>query len=253
MKIELYKENIPYSMGENDIPEVFSFLTPTWHKLPAIIVLPGGGYAEHAAHEAEPVAEYYRSKGLHAFVLKYRLLPNLYPSALCDVQALIKYLRANADDLKIDADKIFVVGFSAGGHLAALSAVSEDICQTDTQIDIFSCKPSGVLLGYPVINAEHCCVRENCGKNETLYEELSIDKRIECNTPKMFILHTSDDNIVDVSHSLKLAAALRKNGVNFEMHIFPSGEHGLGLALLKKDICKWAELSVEWIIKEFYV
>ena len=208
MKIDLYKGNIPYSTVSKEKPEIISFLIPTWYKLPAIIVLPGGGYAEHAAHEAEPIAQYYNSKGFHAFVLRYRLLPNLYPSALCDVQALIKYLRAHSDELRVDPDKIFVIGFSAGGHLAALSAVSDDICQTNTLIDTFSCKPSGVLLGYPVITAEHICVKKNCGNKEELYDKLSIDKQIYCDTPKMFIWHTSDDNVVDVSHSLKLAESL---------------------------------------------
>ena len=251
MKIDLYKGNIPYSTVSKEKPEIISFLILTWYKLPAIIVLPGGGYAEHAAHEAEPIAQYYNSKGFHSFVLKYRLLPNVYPSALCDVQALIKYLRANADDLKIDLNKIFVIGFSAGGHLAALSAVSEDICQTDTELDTFSCKPSGVLLGYPVITSEQPCVKNNCGNNEKLYEQLSIERQIKFDTPKMFIWHTSDDNVVDVTHSLKLANSLKENNIKFEMHIFPSGEHGLGLGLLKTDISKWAQLSVDWITKGF--
>lgn len=253
MVIDLYKENIPYNNGKNEKPEVLSFLTPTWYKLPAVIILPGGGYSIHAHHEAEPIAEFYNNKGFHSFVLKYRLLPNLYPAALCDVQALIKYLRANSETLRVDPDKIFVVGFSAGGHLAALSAVSEDVCSTGSDIDGFDSKPSGVLLGYPVVNTGHSCVKDVCNNDEVLCEKLCIDRQITTDTPPMFIWHTSDDKEVDVTHSLALASSLRKNGVNFEMHIFPSGDHGLGLAKLKKDVSMWAQLSADWIIKEFEV
>lgn len=251
MQIELYKDITPYNDVSNDKPTVSAYLTDTWYKLPAIIVLPGGGYSMHAAHEAEPIAEFYKSKGFHSFILKYRLLPNIYPAALCDLQRLIKYLRANSDELRIDPDKIFVIGFSAGGHLAALSAVSEDVCLLKDELDSYSHKPSGVLLGYPVINIEHSCVKEICGYNEALYDKLSVDKQVSADTPRCFIWHTSDDSVVDVQHSLKLATALRKNNIKYEMHIFPSGEHGLGLGLIHKDISKWAQLSVDWMINNF--
>lgn len=251
MKIELYKENIPYNLFTDDTPFVSTYLVDTWYDLPAIIILPGGGYSEHAKHEAEPIAKFYNEKGFHSFILNYRLLPNAYPSSLCDLQRLIKYLRANADNLKIDQNKIFVIGFSAGGHLAALSAVSKDICLLNDELDNWSHKPSGVLLSYPVITSEHPCVQKHCGNNKTLYDELSIEKQISTNTPKMFIWHTSDDNVVDVQHSLKLASALRNHNINFELHIFPSGAHGLGLAQLYTDISKWAQLSVDWILKNF--
>lgn len=253
MVIDLYDNDIPYRNASDDRPEVSAYLVPTWYRIPAIIVLPGGGYEEHAAHEGRPIAEFYNSKGFHAFVLKYRLLPNTYPAAVCDVQALIKYLRANAEEFKVDPDKIFVIGFSAGGHLAALSAVSEDYCQTKTKIDSFSCKPSGVLLGYPVITAEHACVKKSCGNNEDLFVALSVDEQVKPDTPKMFIWHTSDDDVVDVSHSLKLAQSLRNNKIKFEMHVFSSGPHGLGLGLLKRDVSKWLEMSTEWMIREFSI
>ena len=250
MDIQLYKDDIPYSI-DGDTPSVVSSLVPTWYKLPAIIVLPGGGYSIHAEHEAEPIARFYNNKGFHTFILKYRLLPNLYPAALCDLQTLIKYLRAHCESLKIDPNKIFVIGFSAGGHLAALSSVSEDVSPIDFSGKTFSHKPSGVILGYPVINIEHSCVKELCAYNEDYYDKLSVYKLIDSSTPQMFIWHTSDDNVADVSHSLKLASALRNNNVRYEMHIFPSGEHGLGLAQLERGISKWPQLSVEWILSNF--
>ena len=251
MKIKLYEDKIPYNTATNDEPDVTAYPTESWYKLPAVIVLPGGGYRGLADHEAEPIAKFYNSKGFHSFVLRYRLIPNLYPSALCDVQRLIKYLRANADELRIDENKIFVIGFSAGGHLAALSAVSEDVCLLGDGLDSYSHKPSGVMLGYPVILGEHGCVKDVCGFNDNLYDKLSIEKQVTPDTPKMFIWHTSDDEVVDVQNSLKLATALKENNVKFEMHIFPSGQHGLGLAQLYKDISVWSELSFNWLLNNF--
>ena len=93
MNINLYPEKIPYNNETNDFPTVTMFSIETWYNQPAIIVLPGGGYAEHANHEAEPIAKFYNQKGFHSFILNYRLLPNIYPSALCDLQRLIKYIR----------------------------------------------------------------------------------------------------------------------------------------------------------------
>ena len=250
--IKLYDNEIPYNHADPDgKPEVTAYLTDTWYKLPAVIVLPGGGYSQHAAHEAEPIAKFYQDSGFHAFVLKYRLLPNLYPAALCDLQRLIKYLRANGDALKVDAQKIFVIGFSAGGHLAAMSAVAQDVCVLGDDLDGQNHRPNGVLLGYPAVNAAHGCVKRLCGNQEELFDKLSIDKQITADTPRMFIWHTSDDSVVDVRQSLALTEALRQQNIPFEMHIFPSGQHGLGLGKLHTDIRKWADLSVEWILHNF--
>ncbi len=244
MTIKLYEKELPYGGAA---PEVTAFLTESWYPLPAVIVLPGGGYSQHAAHEAEPIAQFYQSCGYHAFVLRYRLLPNLYPAALCDVQRMIKYLRANAAMLKIDPEKIFVIGFSAGGHLAGMSAVGEDVCQLGDSLDGFSPRPNGVLLGYPVVNTGHSCVKKLAGDDEALFEQLCVERQVTAETPRMFIWHTSDDAVVDVRQSLGLANALRENGVPFEMHIFPSGKHGLGLGKHLPDIKTWAQESARWI------
>lgn len=248
MDIHLYESVLPYNNADaGGKPQVTAFLTESWYPLPAVIVLPGGAYARHAAHEAEPIAEFYQSCGFHAFVLCYRLLPNLYPAALCDVQRFIKYLRAHAQELKVDPEKIFVIGFSAGGHLAANSAVAEDVCQLGDALDTQDHRPNGVLLGYPVVNTGHKCVVNIAGEDPDICEKLCIDKQVTADTPPMFIWHTSEDATVDVRQSLSLANALKEHNVPFEMHIYPHGSHGLGLAKHREDINTWANHSAGWI------
>ena len=248
MDIRLYPNAIPYNAADPaGRPTVTAFLTESWYPLPAVIVLPGGAYTHLAEHEANPIAAFYQSCGYHAFVLRYRLLPNLYPAALCDVQRLIKHLRANAKEYKVDPDKIFVIGFSAGGHLAGMSAVAEDICHLGDDLDKQNHKPNGVLLGYPVVNIGHKCVQNIADHNEALFETLSVEKQVRPDTPPMFIWHTSEDKTVDVRQSLSLGEALRANGIPFEMHIYPHGNHGLGLATHKSDIKTWTQHSAQWL------
>lgn len=251
MDIRLYEQEIPYNTADPDgKPAVTAFLTESWYPLPAVIVLPGGAYVTHAAHEAEPIAEFYRSCGFHAFVLRYRLLPNLYPAALCDVQRLIKYLRANAKELKVDPDRIFVIGFSAGGHLAGMSAVGEDVCQLGDSLDSYYHRPNGVLLCYPVVNNGHGCVKKIAGNDEDLLQTLAVNKQVTQETPPMFIWHTSEDAVVDVRQSLSLAEALRENRVPFEMHIFSHGSHGLGMGKHLDDVSTWTQHSAQWIRRQ---
>lgn len=248
MEIRLYEKEIPYHFADPDgKPTVTAMLTESWYPLPTVIVLPGGGYNHLAQHEAEPIAEFYKSCGYHAFVLRYRLLPNLYPAALCDVQRLIKYLRAHANELKVDPDKIFVIGFSAGGHLAGMSAVGEDVCILGDELDTQNHRPNGVLLGYPVVNTGHRCVKSIADNDETIMEKLYVEKHVTADTPPMFIWHTSEDPVVDVRQSLALAEALRENGIPFELHIFPHGKHGLGLGTRYPDIKTWTQHSTQWI------
>lgn len=244
--INLY-DKIPFETEGQGGPEVTAFFAENGGKCPAIIVLPGGGWGGHSWQEGVPIGEFYKSKGYHAFVLKYRVAPNKYPAPLCDVQRLIKYLRANADSLLVDPNKIFVIGFSAGGHLAALSGVAEDVCLLGDELDAFNHRPNGVLLGYSVIVTERSCAIKICENEKQLENELAVLNKISPQTPPMFIWHTLEDNCVMADESIKLATVLRQNKVSFELHLFPHGPHGLGLAPNNSDVAVWTDLSLKWL------
>ena len=110
-------------------------------------------------------------------------------------------------------------------------------------------RPNGVILGYPVSSSQQGCVKKFCGNDEALFDKLSVEKQVTPDTPRMFIWHTAEDAAVHVSQSLHLALALKAQNVPYELHIFPHGPHGLGLAKLHPDIRSWAQMSVDWILR----
>lgn len=246
MEIKLYNK-LPFASENGNAPQVTAFMSAVSGVKPAIIVLPGGGWGGHSPQEGAPIAEFYSAYGFHAFVLKYRVAPDKYPAPVCDVQRLIKYLRANANALAVDPNRIFVIGFSAGGHLAALSCVADDVCLLGDELDSYSHRPNGAILGYSVIISEKSCAIKICENEKQLENELAVLNKINCDTPPMFIWHTLEDNCVMADESIKLATVLRQNNVSFELHLFPHGPHGLGLAPNNSDVAAWADLSLKWL------
>ena len=257
MEITLWEGKIPYYTEGLDTPNsMTAYQVKTWHKLPAVVVLPGGGYIKRAEHEGEDIAKFYNDRGIHAFVVNYRLHPNMFPCALADAQRAIKIIKARAEELKVDENRIFVIGFSAGGHLASCVATMEDYSKIGDEYDDISPSVTGAILSYAVTSARvEDGISDGAGKitdrsNEML-EKLTTYTKINENTPPCFIWHTANDEVVPVSHSLKFAMGLSEHNVPFELHIFPDGHHGLGLAKFYKDISKWPDLSVEWIRNNF--
>lgn len=258
MEIKLWEKEIPMYDESIDTPNsMTAYLTPTWQKVPAVVVLPGGGYGSRAPHEGEAVAKYYQSMGIHAFVVNYRLAPYKFPAALMDAQRAIKILKTNADKYKIDTDRIFVIGFSAGGHLASCVATMEDCSKIGDEYDEISADVAGVMLSYAVTSAipedgkvTWCVAQLTDGSREEL-EKLTTYKRVSEKTPPCFIWHTAEDATVPLMQALKFAEALSENNVPVEMHIFPKGPHGLGLAQIYRDVSKWAPLTIEWIQNNF--
>lgn len=178
---------------------------------PAVLVLPGGGYFVTSDREAEPVALAYLAHGFNAFVLRYAVGPDSpFEQSFADARAALAWIRERADELHIDPTRVAVVGFSAGGHLAAsLATAAPD-------------KPDALVVGYPVTLAEF---GPPVGK-----ELLDIPSHVSPDTPPTFLFSTSDDTLVPIRNSIALLAALAEHGVPFESHIYLLGPHGISLA-----------------------
>ena len=256
MQIKLWDNEIPFYTEGADTPNYMTFYPVITHyAAPCVVIYPGGGYGGRASHEGKPIAEFFNSRGMHAAVVEYRVSPNRHPAPLADAQRAIKIVRAKAAEWHIDTNRVVTLGFSAGGHLAA-STVTLGEVDTGIRDDISreNCLPNGAILCYPVMNIESEYGHVGSGKNllgEAYADrsaEFCLENRINQNTPKVFMWHTSDDSVVNVKNSLVAGERLRDLGIPFEMHIFPHGNHGLGLAPLTKDVSKWADLAADWII-----
>lgn len=259
MELKLWENEIPHFNPDADTPNRMTvYLAKNDKPAPCVVIFPGGGYSHRAFHEGEPVAQFFNSKGINAVVVDYRVAPNRANATLSDAQRAIKLVRAHADEWNVDPDRVVTLGFSAGGHLCASTLVLDDISDeghSPDKIDKFSARPNGGILCYALISFEEEWWHPACGRNflgekyNSDYEFYSLHHRVSSNTPPCFIWHTSDDDCVNVKNSLIFAEKLRDNNVKFEMHIYPSGRHGLGLAQQCTDIGAWSVLAADWIWK----
>ena len=206
----------------------------------AAVVCPGGGYGMLADdHEGKQVAEWFNSIGVAAFILKYRLGPRYHhPAMLQDAGRAIRTVRAGARPWGVDPQKIAIIGFSAGGHLASTAGTHFDAGKSDADdpIERVSSRPDRLILVYPVIAlappfGHSGSARNLLGDNPTqeLIESLSNERQVPKETPPTFLAHTNADKGVPAENSLLFALALRKAGVPVELHLFERGQHGLGL------------------------
>ena len=257
MQIKLWNEPIPYFISDAETPNYMTtYLIDTDKPLPCIVIYPGGGYHKRAYHEGEPVAEFFNRRGFHAVVAEYRVAPNRDPAPLADAQRAVKLVRYHADEWKIDPNRIVTLGFSAGGHLCASTLVCDEVIpegHTPDAIDAMPHRPNGGILCYPVISVESDYGHTGSGKNllgeryETEKADYNLSKKVTEDTPKAFLWHTSDDASVNVKNSLIFAERMRDAGIPFELHVFPHGKHGLGLAPDHADIRQWADLAADWV------
>lgn len=246
-------DNPPYIANTNNsfAPSITPYIVND--KKTAVIVCPGGGYGCKADHEREPIAKMFNEHDINAYTLDYNVAPCHKYAPLSDVQRAIRTLRSYG------YEKIAVCGFSAGGHLTCTSATMYDFPaypKTD-EIDSFSARPDAFIPCYPVVTMEesftHMGSRQNLLSSDWQDEEMvklfSNEKNITENTPPCFIWHTATDAAVPVKNSFALAEALSEKKVYFELHIFPVGCHGLGLAYEHKDIGIWSDCACTFLKK----
>lgn len=230
----------------------------------AIVICPGGGYALLAYdHEGIQIAKWFNNLGVTAFILKYRLpndtiMENKSIGPLQDVQEAIRYVRRNSSNWDLNPSKIGVIGFSAGGHLAATASTlfANKVYNSDST----SARPNFSILIYPVIsmNSEitHSGSRQNLlGLNPTqdLVDQFSAEKQVSASTPPTFLVHSQDDKTVPVQNSVNYFLALKKNKVPSELHIFEKGGHGYGTGKEKGTESEWTEMCKQWLLQKGFL
>ena len=256
----LWADSAPGALGsaDEDKPTLTPFLAPAARAVrTAVIVCPGGGY-QHLSMEKEgsDVARWLNSIGVSAFVLKYRLGPKYHhPVELGDAQRAIRTVRAKATEYRVEPDRIGIMGFSAGGHLASSAGTHFDAGNANATdaIDRMSSRPDFLILGYPVIsftsNMHRGSMRMLLGDqpDPKLVENLSNELQVTSQTPPTFLFHTTADQTVPVENSIMFYMALRKAGVPAEMHIYEQGPHGVGLAPTDEALSSWPARLADWL------
>lgn len=223
-----------------------------------VLILPGGAYYKLSTHEGEGYAEFFGELGMDTFVLEYRIAPDRFPSPLIDARRAIAYIRKNATALGIGKDKIAIMGSSAGGHLAALTSTYRgDVGGISDPCEYL---PNAQILCYPVTD-----MRSHPGSYNNL-----LGEDVEClansvtptliadeNTPPAFIWHTSSDPAVNIEGTYSYLQRLHQLGIPCEMHAFPVGDHGLGLANDEQRslpyIARWSSFLKEWLVYNEYL
>ena len=232
---------------------------------PAVLVIPGGAYLFCSNREAEGVAMQFLAKGFQAFVLHYSVSPAKYPTQLVEASMAMAFIRRNSESLLVDRERVGVIGFSAGGHLAGtLSVLYNDHNVYDVfDLEIEENKPDFSVLCYAVLDHEvgHAMTYEVVsGGDEDLKEYLSLPAQVHRDVPPTFLWCTANDATVDCRNSLRYADALKAMDVPFELHIFESGVHGLSIAdretetpdnpqLYNENVQVWVRLCINWLKK----
>ena len=221
----------------------------------AVLVIPGGGYRVVCMdHEGKAIARWLNSIGITAGVLKYRL-PNVhYAVPFQDAQQALRMLRANADEYGIDRNRVGVLGFSAGGHLASTIGThfNEDFSSGRGDNLAESNRPDFMILVYPVVTMQAGLTHNGSrtyllgdAPNDEMVMRFSNEQQVSGDTPPTFVVHATDDGTVPVLNSINLYEALIAAGVSAEMHIFEHGGHGF--ALKDGPARKWTDLAEDWL------
>lgn len=250
-----------YPAEWEEIPEITAYIPAEKKCNGAVVIFPGGAYRGRAAHEGKGYAEFLRSKGICAFDVAYRVSPHRFPLELLDARRAVRWVRAHAAEYGIDKDKIAVMGSSAGGHLAAMVSTYIDPIEFEglDSVDAEDYLPNAQILCYPVIGNPTDCWFAHKGSYLNLLGSTDADARMKVDpllnanktTPQAFIWHTAADVGVNMENSLRYASVLHRFEIPVELHIFPDGGHGLGLAEKLPHTAQWSGLLVNWLYKIF--
>jgi acetyl esterase/lipase len=257
--ILLWPEGAPLAQGtaDKDKPRITVFLPKRQTTRTAVVICPGGGYAHLATdHEGKQVAAWLNNLGVVGVMLEYRLGPKYHhPAELLDAQRAIRYVRSHATELNVAPDRIGILGFSAGGHLASTVATHFDAATPNAPdaVDRVSSRPDFAVLVYPVIRpsgpASDGSFKRLLGDtpDPRVLQSLSNDTMVTPQTPPTFLVHSDDDNHVLPENSVNFYLALRKAGVPAELHIYQFGGHGYGLAPLDPVLSSWSGRLADWM------
>jgi len=258
----LWPNGAPGAQGTtdaDDIPALTIYLPAKPQATGAgIVICPGGGYGALAMdHEGHEVARWLTSRGVAAFILKYRLGPRYHhPAMLQDVLRAIRVVRSRAAEFNVKADRVGIMGFSAGGHLASSAATLFD--HPDGKVadglESVSSRPDFAVLAYPVIlmgqeQAHKGSQRNLLGDNPSteLMARLSTDLQVTARTPPTFIFQTDADAGVPAENAVKFYLALRRAGVPAELHVYQKGVHGVGMAPGDRELSTWTDRLLGWL------
>lgn len=269
----LYKE-IPLSVrGSADYAKLCVYIQDAYPEMPygrqrkLVLICPGGAYYFTSNREAEVIALRMLSMGCHAAVLRYSVAPARYPTSLLEVARSVALIRENAADWHVDPDKIVLMGFSAGGHLAASYGVfwREDFIRQALGAEREMLRPNGMILCYPVISSKEGLWHEDSFRNllgealcdSTLREKMSLENQVNEDTPRCFIWHTLTDELVPAENALIFAGALAAHRIPVELHLYETGPHSLSLSTEQtnepdKNLCtpecrSWIGLLETWL------
>ena len=241
----------------NKIPSLDVYIPEQKTSDIAVVILPGGAYARHVEQEGKDYAEFLNEHGITAFVCPYRVTPHLFPLPLLDSRRAVRYVRYHSEEFGINKNKVYVMGSSAGGHLAALTSTYYKPIEFEgvDEVDKESFKPDGQILCYPVISllgkglshlpsGQHLLGMQQAELGEELSPHLIADNT----APRAFLWHTFEDEVVNVNNTLLYAKRLRDMGISAEVHIYPQGRHGLGLAEEVPHTRNWSRELLEWLV-----
>ena len=257
----LWPNGAPGAQGteDRDKPAITVYMpSNTTGPMTAVIIAPGGSYRALAANlEGRAPANYLNALGVAAFVLRYRLGPQYHhPIELGDAQRAIRTVRARAAEWHIAPDRIGMMGFSAGGHLASSASTHFDAGNADAAdpIDRVSSRPDFAILGYPVISLIEPWTHQGSKTNllgdapdPALARSLSSETQVTASTPPTFIYQTNADTTTPAENAVSYYLALRKAGVQGELHIFRDGRHGSGLGMTDPALSEWPKLLANWL------